>query len=192
MSIVEQYESIKTTLDGIRYKKKRKYNELANEYGVEINEFPRNIESKGKRKKQSQDDELGLAKNIEKQRNNIENNLKIENEKPVSKRDKSKESKSVLQNNNNNLPASSKQVDNDSKNSTLPVLFYSATNLESDVKKQLMSEYDRIKTASIKIEENFNKQYLNIVIKGLENFCLKNAKNATKNIKIKGSFINYF
>jgi len=75
------------------------------------------------------------------------------------------------------------------KNSISATTSSSSSN-ESDVKKLLNSEFERVKTKLVKMENTYNQENFNSVIKLLKNFCNKNARNANKNLKVKGKKIN--
>jgi len=81
MSLEEKFNLIRVTEDGIRYKKKRRHNELKRTMQIKesdlnkIQTLETNIQdkklkadSKGKRLKQSKKDEIGLPMNLHRQR----------------------------------------------------------------------------------------------------------------------------
>jgi hypothetical protein len=83
------------------------------------------------------------------------------------------------------------QTENNNRNFIKNSLSVSSSNSsgESEVKKLLNSEFDRVKTKLVKMENNYNKDNFNSMIKLLKAFCNKNAKNANKNLKVKGKKI---
>lgn len=242
MSLEEKFDLIRVTEDGIRYKKKRKHHELKqiipfkeSDLNKKLNEDKikkLNPESKGKRMKQSKKEEIGLSKNLERERlitntedevifNNKESKIRLINnfllKIIVIKDEQHKTSKS-----SKNIPHSKSQlqstevIENDNKNKSIQKLdnnninhnlnnniqlstneiIKNQTNIqkilpisssgESEVKKLLNSEFERVKTTASKLEENLYKEHTSTIIKLLKSFCNKNGKNTNKIFKVKG------
>lgn len=81
MSLEEKFNLIRVTEDGIRYKKKRRHNELKRVLQIKESDINKiqtletnnqdkklQADSKGKRLKQSKKDEIGIPMNLERQR----------------------------------------------------------------------------------------------------------------------------
>jgi hypothetical protein len=81
MSLEEKFNLIRVTEDGIRYKKKRRHNELKQSNAFKESDLNKNqtaesniqdkkvtAESKGKRLKQFKKEEIGISKNLERQK----------------------------------------------------------------------------------------------------------------------------
>ena len=58
---------------------------------------------------------------------------------------------------------------------------------ESEVKKLLNTEYEKVKSSIAKLEDNFNKENFLLLTTLLKNYCNKNVKNLNKNLKVKGN-----
>jgi hypothetical protein len=184
--------------DGIRYRKKRKHNELiiadnnggnnvnnnrnkeniledelADNVGIGIG-IRNDVGSKGKKFKFSkkEEEQIGLSKRINA-------GLKVSqqdvNKEVDLEKEKNKTKSKIIDDNEENIP-------NNKKNNFPPKALPSD---ENENKKILKFEHERVKSTLSKIEEKFNKEHIPTMINAINLYCKKNAKN--KSIKLKGN-----